>query len=96
MPVSRGRKNRKKPHRTPKKTPPSKRMQEIVSTLEVLEEAEEKEQLANQLDAIVSALSKRFGRLPTEDEVFGFLMGSQTEQLHIWNHGLNESIKEQL
>ncbi|AVO25306.1 hypothetical protein SEA_ODESZA_66 [Gordonia Phage Odesza] len=35
--------------------------------------------------AIISALAKRLGREPTEDEVYNFIMGDSSTQNYIWN-----------
>ena len=34
---------------------------------------------------IVEILENRFGRTPTEDEVYDFIMGSPVNKLKIWN-----------
>lgn len=37
------------------------------------------------LDLLIEKLTKRLGRLPTEEEVWTFINGSVTERLFIWN-----------
>ena len=38
------------------------------------------------LTRICCALADRFGRVPTEDEVMGFILGTDEERLEIWNN----------
>lgn len=98
MPVSKKRKTKKnRPQH--KRGNPRKKIEEIVSVLDLLDDAEEKllaeekEAVPADLDAVVSALAKRFGRIPTEAEVYGFLMGSPEERQSIWNFGLPQTIR---
>lgn len=37
------------------------------------------------LKALILSLQARFGRLPTEDEVVGFINGDQEARERIWN-----------
>lgn len=37
------------------------------------------------MKALVKNLEERFGRLPTEDEVYDFITGDYDARLHIWN-----------
>lgn len=37
------------------------------------------------MQSIISALAARFGREPTEDEVYDFVTGDSMTQNHIWN-----------
>lgn len=39
------------------------------------------------LREVIASLMARLGRLPTEDEVYVFVMGSQEERDQIWNKG---------
>lgn len=34
---------------------------------------------------VIHHLEKRFGELPTENEVYGFIMGDKEERQKIWN-----------
>lgn len=101
MPVSRKRKKKKgRPqHKGPR---PSSKMQEITSILDILDDAEanlKAEQKGDShmddINEVVTQLAERFGRLPTEDEVYRFLMGTPFERQAIWDHGLPETEKEQ-
>jgi len=39
---------------------------------------------------VVDALAKRFGRLPSEDEVYGFVFGDKHARYEIWNSGVSQ------
>ena len=43
---------------------------------------------------VVMALQARFGRLPTEEEVVGFLFGTDTQRKDIWNSQTKENNNE--
>lgn len=43
------------------------------------------------LDELVKRLTKRFGRAPTEDEVYDFIVGNTAQRRDIWN--INEQEK---
>ena len=43
---------------------------------------------------VVMALQARFGRLPTEEEVVGFLFGTETQRKDIWNSQTKENNNE--
>ena len=43
---------------------------------------------------VVMALQARFGRLPTEEEVVGFLFGTDTQREDIWNSQAKENNNE--
>ena len=46
------------------------------------------------ITGVVLALQARFGRLPTEDEVVGFLFGSEKQRNDIWNSQAKENNNE--
>ena len=46
------------------------------------------------ITGVVLALQARFGRLPTEDEVVGFLFGSEEQRNDIWNSQTKENNNE--
>lgn len=46
------------------------------------------------ITGVVLALQARFGRLPTEDEVVGFLFGSEKQRNDIWNSQTKENNNE--
>ena len=46
------------------------------------------------ITGIVLALQARFGRLPTEEEVVGFLFGTDMQRNDIWNYQTKENNKE--
>jgi hypothetical protein len=50
--------------------------------------AEEADRQQENITKIAKALTVRFGRIPTEDEVMGFIMGDEAERTNIWNFGL--------
>lgn len=37
------------------------------------------------LHELVLKMEERFGRVPTEDEVYDFITGDDDARLHIWN-----------
>jgi hypothetical protein len=39
----------------------------------------------NRIRIIIHRLTARFGRQPTEDEVYDFIMGDEETRLKIWN-----------
>lgn len=46
------------------------------------------------ITGVVLALQARFGRLPTEEEVVGFLFGTDTQRNDIWNSQTKENNNE--
>lgn len=42
----------------------------------------------DKITEVAKALYERFGRAPTTEEVYGFIMGSDEERTEIWNFGL--------
>lgn len=44
-----------------------------------------KEEHEAKIVMLITALKARLGRLPTEDEVVGFMSGDADEQRRIWN-----------
>ena len=46
------------------------------------------------ITGVVLALQARFGRLPTEDEVVGFLFGTEKQRNDIWNSQTKENNDE--
>lgn len=43
------------------------------------------------IDEVISRLTKRFDRLPTEDEVFDFILGDGDAREAIWNKEVNNN-----
>lgn len=77
-------------------------MQEITSILDILDDAEanlkaeEKgDSHLDDINTIVEQMHQRAGRLPTEDEVYRFLMGTPEERQAVWNYlGVTQTVKE--
>jgi len=46
------------------------------------------------LNDLVHRLYERFGRMPTEQEVFGFIQGTDEDRKEIWNFGRPSKPKE--
>ena len=49
---------------------------------------DEIDKTADAITTIAKALTKRYGRMPTDEEVERFILGDEEERFQIWNFGL--------
>lgn len=60
-----------------------------------LQSSSRKEALVqDKINRMAELFLEQFGRMPTVNEIFYFIHGTDAEREHIWNHGIPEEEEE--